>query len=370
MKRVLIVGAGPAGTLAAYLLSKKNYQVTLIESRPGITHKVCGEYLCPPGKELLENLGFKQFISENFEPIQGMRIVSQKGTEVPCYFPRSKQGISLIRVKLEEKLIELAKAHGAKIFFNEALEKLEQKNNYWEITTKNNNFQANILIGADGRRSLVAKLLNIHRDSKSNRVAVHCFLNKKKNFLRMGEMHLFHDGSYAGLNPIKNDRTNFSIVCDNSIIKHHKNLPVLINHYIESSKILSDEFELANDKTEIFTVFPVTHETSNIIAKQAALIGDAAGFVDPLTGEGIYQALLSAQLVSENIENLQEYKKLKNQHTYQKRRLNVFFQWFIKHPGFCECLAKFLLKKQKRADTFVGIIGNIYTPLQGLRKLF
>lgn len=363
--RVLIVGAGPAGALAAYLLAKKNYQVTLIEAKPAVAQKVCGEYLCPPGKELLINLGLKDFIEKNFEPITGMRIISQKGTEVLCQFPSPHQGLALKRELLENKLIEMAKANGAQVHFNETFENATY-NNQWNIKTKKQTFNADLLIGADGRRSLVAKQLNLHRDSSNKRVAVHCFLAKKKNFLRCGEMHLFHDGSYAGLNPIRDANTNFSIVCDNTKIKEHKSLSKLINHYIQTSTILSDEFELTNDSTHITSVFPVGHETIDIISKNAALIGDAAGFVDPLTGEGIYQGLLSAKILSENSEDLGNYKKIKKRQTEEKKKLNVFFQWFIKQPWLCEKLANYLLKDATRANNFVAIIGNITTPKQGL----
>lgn len=367
-KKILIVGAGPAGLLAAYLLAKKNYDVTLVESKPAIIQKVCGEYLCPPGKDLLCELGMKEFVHENFPPVKGMRIISQKGTEVLCHFSAPYEGLSLKRPILENKLIEMAKAAGAKIFFNEAFEKAEF-HQQWNIKTKNQIFTSDILIGADGRRSHVAKQLNLHRDSTNTRVAIHCFLPKKKNFLRLGEMHLFHDGTYIGLNPIEEAHTNVTLVCDNDKIKEHKNLVKLINFYLTSSQILKEEFSLADDQTHITSVFPVGHETHDIITKNAALIGDAAGFVDPLTGEGIYQGLLSAKLLSENIEDLENYKRLKKSHTDQKRKLNVFFQWFINQPYLCDKFAKFLLTDQKRADAFVNIIGNIDSPLKGLRSI-
>lgn len=365
---IFIVGAGPAGAMAAYLLSQK-HQVTLIEAKPAVVQKVCGEYLCPPGKGLLISLGFKDFIDEHFEPIKGMRIVSQKGTEVICHFPTPHEGLALKRDLLENKLIEMARNQGTKIIFNEAFENCTYEKNEWTIKTRNQTFKADLLVGADGRRSQVSKLLKLHQESTNNRVAIHCFLEKKKNFLRLGEMHLFPDGTYTGLNPIKDGHTNFSLVCNNHKIKEHKNLSNLINHYIQASKILSEEFNLTDHKTHITSVFPVGHETKDIITEHAALIGDAAGFVDPLTGEGIYQGLLSAKILANNIEDLGNYKKIKTQLTDGKRKLNVFFQWSIKQPWFCERIAQHLKRDTRRAEAFVGVIGNIDTPISGLKKI-
>jgi flavin-dependent dehydrogenase len=105
------------------------------------------------------------------------------------------------------------------------------------------------------------------------------------------------------------------------------------------------------------------------------LIGDAAGFVDPLTGEGIFNALLSAQILvdclrtrdREDVESkfTKSYVKL----LAGKRRLNQTFQWILRRPALIESIAGFLLQKQRRADTFIGIVGNVYSPGAGLLKL-
>jgi flavin-dependent dehydrogenase len=111
-----------------------------------------------------------------------------------------------------------------------------------------------------------------------------------------------------------------------------------------------------------------------------AYIGDAAGFIDPLTGEGIYNALLSSQLLVEslclsaetdhNLEKaLNRYKSKKWKVTLEKKILNHFFQLLITKPTLVKWTVQFLKTSHTRADIFIGIIGNIYNPLTGLIKM-
>ena len=126
-------------------------------------------------------------------------------------------------------------------------------------------------------------------------------------------------------------------------------------------------------------MFPIQSEVKCVASKKFALIGDAGGFVDPLTGEGMYNAFLTAEILAESIlENgrafdlsdaSSKYIKLKKMQTDQKRRLNIFFQWFIRRPILVESLAILLSWSQRRANSFIGIIGNVYRPLEGLTKM-
>ena len=112
-----------------------------------------------------------------------------------------------------------------------------------------------------------------------------------------------------------------------------------------------------------------------------ALIGDAAGFIDPLTGEGIFNSLWMARTLVENICRsksqvhgnyqvaIDQYAKDKNKFFKQKVLLNIVFQFVIRRPKLTFFIAKYLKKRQVRADTFIGIIGNIYKPIDGLFKL-
>ena len=106
-----------------------------------------------------------------------------------------------------------------------------------------------------------------------------------------------------------------------------------------------------------------------------AYVGDSAGFIDPLTGEGMYNSLQGAIFLNDALKTnpnnlgLKAYKKQKIKFFREKNILNNVFQLIIKTPFLCELIASFLIVRQKRADTFIGIIGNIYKPIEGIKKL-
>ena len=378
--KIGIIGAGPSGSMAGLLLARLGHHITILEKRSSISRKVCGEYLCPQGVELLETYQLKDTICQDFLPLNGMILTSPQGISVECNFPSEQKvwfGISLNRQIFDSRLLNEALNMGAEIKYNELVKNLSKQGDQWTVVTESHNhYKFDLIIAADGRVSTVAKILNHSSKLVTNKIAIHFFMPRKKYLnLRLGEMHIFKDGSYCGLDPINDDEVNISFVFDTKKIAH-KNLNQLCNHYISKSKRLFEMFQTIPQNVEIKTTTPLKNKNTFIAGNGIAYIGDSAGFIDPLTGEGIYNALLSAHLlvkaieVEENLEKaLTLYKKNKNQVQFQKKVLNTIFQSVIKSPIICWSIAKYLNKKRERADIFIGIIGNIYSPVNGFFKM-
>lgn len=376
----LIIGAGPSGLFLSYLLAKKNYHVAVIDKLPKIKRKICGEYLCPMGVELFRRNHLSELIENHFQEIQGMNLYSPRGVIVDTDFPKIggiQKGAALNRHDFDQLLYELAKKEGVKIFMDHPLEHIEKNDSTWSITSGDKNFIAKYVVGADGRGSRLASMLNVQREYNMERIALHCYLKPKINNIRKGEMHIFDDGSYIGVDPISEEESNFSLVCNKSDIKKHENLFEVLNHYIEKSEYLKSKYHLLTKETEVFSVCPINNYISKTVGESWALIGDASGFIDPLTGEGIYNALLTAELLAKEIsiypEDIQKafnkYASHRKSLLREKSRLNYFFQWFIRRTFLIEVFARFLNRKKKRGDLFIGIIGNIYTPIKGIVKI-
>jgi flavin-dependent dehydrogenase len=374
-----IIGAGPAGSMAGLLLSKSGHSVTIFEKRAEIPRRLCGEYLCPQGVELLEKNKLKDKLLKDFLPLYGMVLSSPQGIVVDCTFPKTNKlwsGVSVNRQKFDNLLIEEAKKCNAKYLLNTNIKNLKKIENRWQLFSDENEFNFDLVIAADGRVSSVAKSLNHSDKMDTSRVALHCYLPRKKYLnLRYGEMHIFEDGSYCGLDPINDDEVNVSFVIDVEKVRSN-NLHELCNKYLKQSKRLIEMFDLIPNEVEIKTITPLKNVNHFIAGDGLAYVGDASGFIDPLTGEGIYNALLSSQLLSEAINScfdlesaLALYKKNKKKLQFQKKVLNTSFQFVIKSPLLCYLIAKFIQKKKERADLFIGIIGNIYTPINGLLKM-
>lgn len=380
----VIVGAGPGGSFLAYKLAKKGFRTLVLEKNSEVKRKVCGEYLCPLGVELIKSEGLESAILNSFLPLGGMQIFTAKDTLVSTSFPMQNKyhGVSVDRKVFDTNFINLAKSSGAEVKMGVEVRKIYSNLNKWTIETTQGTYLANSLIGADGRGSIVSKTFQNDVPNKSKRVALHAFVNSKNENIRSGEMHLFSDGTYIGVNPTGKREINFSLVMDAEKLKELGSPQEALNFYMRKSKDLSRRFDSFTEDSKISTAFPIQHRTKSIIpSHNVALIGDAAGFVDPLTGEGMYNALLSAKLLAQSLlrdldQNLTLTKSafLNYERSYkgvlrEKNNLNRMFQWLIKKSVLVEIIAKFLLTRQSRANAFIGIIGNIYSPVQGIVKL-
>jgi flavin-dependent dehydrogenase len=393
----IVIGAGPAGSFVSYMLAKKGLKVLLIDRHSVMPRKVCGEYLCPKGVSLLQSHGLGDRIIGEFLPLKGMDIYTSQGTFVPTEFPKKMMvpnhdtlmpcilngGVAVRRDVFDKNILDLAVVSGAVFKGGLSLKSISMNSDKWVIETDQGSFMSNAVIGADGRQSKVSKTFQNDLVSKNRRVALHCFVQNRNTNIRKGEMHLFEDGSYIGIDPTSANELNFSLVLDAEYLKKWKNPVLALNNYISQSKNLSERFELLNLETKVHATFPISHEVKTVIpAYKVALIGDAAGFVDPLTGEGMYNALYSAEILAfELINHLQKHLLLSNEpferynREYRKvlnakSKLNKGFQWLIRRPKLVEVIARFILQKEKRANAFIGIVGNIYTPVEGFIKLF
>lgn len=382
----IILGGGPAGSLTAKKLSENSFNVLLIEAAEVFKRKVCGEYLCPLGVSLLKEEGLGSILEDNFLPIHGMKIVPPSERVVDTHFPqvngKRSEGASLNREIFDTALLEKAEIAGAKVHRGFLAKTIFRTSVGWSITMSNGDqFHCRNLVGADGRRSIVAKSLGLKMKTTSTRVALHCFVQSKTDNLRQGEMHIFSDGTYIGIDPTGKTEVNLSLVCDQSKIKENGNALKTFNKYLKESKLLTESFGQLTEDESIASVSPITNKVSNTFTSHAVLVGDAAGFLDPLTGEGIFNALWMAKTLSDEIikstgndlfhfdNEFKIYEKKRKSFFREKLILNTIFQYVIRNVFLSEFIGKFLRKRKKRGDIFVGIIGNIYRPIQGIFKL-
>lgn len=379
-----IIGAGPAGSFCAYLLAKQGFRVILVEASPSFKRKVCGEYLCPAGVKLLQQYGFGEYLDQHFLPIYGMKLVAPSFRSVKTYFASSDSknayGISTPRDHFDRFLAQEAEKAGATVLLKKRALHFQQQPPFWNVHfSDQTQFSCKLLIGADGRRSVVAKHLKLKAQLQNSRVAVHCFLSSKKQNERFGEMHIFKDGSYIGINPVEENKSNISLVCDIHLLKKAGNVEHVLRSYLQQSPMIFNQYEIPTDFLKFSTTYPITYHTTSVIGPQCALIGDAAGFIDPLTGEGMYNALWTASFLAQKIsetshpfkektlENtLRQYARGKKQQFRQKSFVSKMFQRIIRSQFLCERVADVLVPNQKRANIFIRMVGNLYQPFYGL----
>ncbi len=378
--KIAVIGGGPAGTFLVYLLHKNGFNVTLFESRLVPKRKVCGEYLSPAGVNILADKNL--ILPNNFLNIDGMKIVTPWNTSLIGDFPSQKNkiflGKSVMRDEFDLWLIDETKKTGANINLGHTLRSFQWKENKWQLYFNDENevphqIDCDILIGADGRQSTVAKLLNWENARDYSMLALHAYLAVKGPQTRRGQMHLLGNGFYIGLDPVRENELNVSLIISAKELKKYKSVDDCMTYFWNSRLELIKEFGTWQN-VKIFSVAPITHSCHTIASAHAALIGDAAGFLDPLTGEGIYNGLKSASLLAETLLTNKPNWHLLYSEKYQqiigrKKRINLFFQWVIQLKWPMKLMEIFLKFGANRIHHFIGLIGNVWGPLEGFIKI-
>ena len=382
---IVVIGAGPAGAFFSYLMAKKGFSVTVLEARATIKRKVCGDYICPPGKDLLTSSGLEQIVKMS-RSIQSMRIVTAANDIVDCPFPELNTGMSLSRLTLDTELVNAAKEVGVNFLFSESVQDLKVTPMDATVESKNYSVKAKLVVGADGRTSWVAKKLNLSKKTNSKRVAIRTFIKSKTETPHRAEMHLLQD-NYIGINHIEDGLISVALVIDKNSLqsfRQNKTLKDCLVHNLKRSPELVSQFvdgwETSITEDLIDTSTPLSHSVTSTTSQRIALIGDAAGYVDPITGEGNFMALSSANALSSainemddlnfNLEiSLQQYKSWHKSVVKTKLLINSGFQRLIKHPRLIHMVGKHLNAKESRRRAFINLVGNVVAPSKAIASI-
>jgi 2-polyprenyl-6-methoxyphenol hydroxylase-like FAD-dependent oxidoreductase len=255
-------------------------------------------YLCPAGVALLENLGLHQRVAHGARQLLGMIMIAPNLRRLVTWFPQGEgvpdHGLALVRPQLDNALLDVAREAGAEVRMGSRPISLERSSAGWRaILPDGESIDAGLLIGADGRKSSVARMLGLALPVRRSRVAMHIDRPARLSTEPFGQMHVFDDGAYVGINAVDTDTVNLSFVCDPEALR---GLPVVnfVNDHIARSPHLSAMVEPLSPDAKPGVTFPTNARIRSAATHDAALVGDASGYVDPLTGEGIYGALWMA----------------------------------------------------------------------------
>ncbi len=363
--RFLIVGAGPAGLTLAYLLARDGYVVELISREKEFKRQLCGEYLSPTGKDLLKTL---PGVSQGFEAIEGMRICAS-GFDLQADFPLNATGLSVIRGQLESRLYRLALEAGAEISLGESFQDSMFHAGRHIVKTCKRTIQADFLIGADGRKSRVAQKLGLMKKPDTSRTAVGVIAQTSES-RRMGEMHLLSDSCYLGMDPNSATEANLSVVVPSRLLRTSRPAQLLRSLLKEAGE--DSRFEFLD--SEVKTTSPITHRPRKVDFPQGCLMGDAAGFADPITGEGMTMAFRNAFLLMDLIRKNVSLHQLSASYARKHQKLirpkfllKPAFDALVHFPALHQYAGKLLTLRPNLLTHLLGLIGQVYTPRQFFR---
>jgi flavin-dependent dehydrogenase len=308
---VLVVGGGPAGSAVARLLALRGWGVTLLDRARFPRAKPCGECLNPGAVEMLARLGLLDTI-EALAParLRGWRVESAGRVAVGS-FPARREGLALARARLDQALLEAARGEGVDVRERCTLIGLSP----WEPTTGQRDviirapggarrtLRARVIVGADGLRSRVARGLDAYRrPPRLRKLSVTLHVEGVDADPGCGRLLLDGRGT-IGLAPLDAEARRW-------------NATVVVDADLEGRAVAGDpeRFALARLAEALgptwrgqpvdgpWTSGPFDWPSRRAVADGVVLVGDAAGYYDPLTGQGIYRALRSAELASSTID--------------------------------------------------------------------
>ncbi len=302
---ILVVGAGPAGSAAAAHLARAGRDVLLVEAHAHPRPKACAEYASPRIADELARLGVGLGWRAVARPIDGMEVIRgadrvRIGYRDAIGAARPAWGVD--RLRFDALLARHAAASGAEVAERTRVISLLREGASVvgarvQGTDGPLDVRADRVIGADGARSTVARLLGVSRPPWIRRVGIITHVGESGGLDDHGEMHV-GDGYYVGLAPLPGGGLNVGMA-----LPMDGRAPAAERYWraIAGIPAVRERVGGLERTTPLHGMAPIGHRVARAAGPGWLLVGDAAGFLDPFTGEGIYRALRSGRAAADAI---------------------------------------------------------------------
>ena len=307
---VCIVGGGLAGLSLSIQLAKAGYTVTLFEKEKYPYHKVCGEYISLESWSFIVSLGL-DLAALNLPIIKNLIVSSPNGKCIQQQLPLGGFGIS--RFKLDYELSKIAKHAGVNIYEETKVNNIVFKDDQFTISTSQFSIQSKVVAGTFGKRSNI--------DVKWSRDFVQKKKSKLNNYIGIKyhveadvppdtiALHNFKDG-YCGISKVEGNRYCLCYLTTAGNLKANNNsIPEMEKNVLQKNPFLQQLFS----SVKFLPGFPVTISQISFdkklqIENNVLMIGDAAGMITPLCGNGMSMALHAGKIAFECINNFLQQK--------------------------------------------------------------
>lgn len=302
--KIIIVGGGLAGLIAGIHLRNNNFEVLIIEKNEFPKHKVCGEYI---SNEVLNYLKSLHLEIESLHPkhIDKLSFSLVSGKTIETILPLGGFGVS--RYQLDFYLYEEAKKIGC-VIMQETVENVTFSNDSFTVTTTENSYTSKIVLGAFGKRSnLDVKFKRKFISNKSEWLGVKAHYQMDFPDDLVGLHHF--KGGYCGVSKVENNLVNICYLSNYETFKRFKNIDEYQQNIVcenPNLKKIFDNAVLKFDKP--LTISQISFENKQSVENHILMIGDTAGLIHPLCGNGMAMAIHSAKLASETVTDFLKNK--------------------------------------------------------------
>ena len=312
---VIIAGAGPAGAAAAAHLAAAGMSVVLADQQSFPRDKVCGDFVGPAALLELRSLGITELpdykrtnvIHKASLYLNGRRLITHP---IPRIDGMPSNGRVIPRKVLDTWIVNAARTAGATILENTRVQEFETTTEGVSVAVKGKDglrrIRARALIGADGSSSVIARIMRGHQVPDKNRIiAMRCYFNGIADAGDTCDLYFSEDSfpGYYWLFPTGPHSANVGIgMVRETLPKTGEQLRDLMLRRLSSDPALRARLGDAQLEGRIVGWPLTTYDASlDIVDSRVLLVGDAAGLINPLNGEGIQYAMLSGRWAAETL---------------------------------------------------------------------
>jgi flavin-dependent dehydrogenase len=383
---VLIVGGGPAGASSAFQLARRGVRVRVLERARFPRAKPCAECLSPQASRILHDMGVLQELETQGAQLRGMVVRAPNGTAARGDYAAAHgfrafrdRGLALRRELLDEVLLRRAREVGAHV--DERLRVTDVIRDargtvrgvaVLDAAGAKFEVRARIVVGADGLRSIVARRLGLARTAVwPRRISLVAHYRDVRDVTDYGEMHVEPDG-FVGIADVGDGVTTVAAVFPTRRAREISgDRAGFLASWLASKPHLAGRFAQASMHGQVWAIGPFASHARRASSQGAVLVGDAADFFDPFTGEGIYSALRGGELVADTVvaalgaSSASDAARAFARYE-QARRQEFGGKWWVERligagvasPPIVNRVARVLRAKKQLADLLVGVTGD------------
>lgn len=362
---ILVVGAGPGGSLLSYYLGAAGLRVLLIDKQVPLRYKPCGGGITRRAATLIP------FDLDSVIEDYSCRVsVSWQGEFLYSNISADPVIYMVMRDKFDHFVTSHAISAGVHVLHETNVTGIEPGKNGTTVSTSGGNFKAGLVVGADGVNSRVAKALGLHIATRHNiALAAEIYpadvneVSRYKHEVSF-DLNVIPEG-YGWIFP-KRDHLSVGVF---SSTRRAKNIRRYFDEYLRIKKI-KDGYRVERTGVRLIPIHPKGDDILGNI--YGCVVGDAAGFADPITGEGIYYAIREAQMGSEMIikygpSGLPRYSDMVKAEFMKETRAAEKMAVFYRFPGATRCI---LRRIPQYADYHLGVFCGEQSYYDLYRKFF
>jgi flavin-dependent dehydrogenase len=309
---VVVVGGGPAGAATAWALARNGADVLVLDRAHFPRAKACAEYLSPQARRILSEMGaLDEVVRSGAAQLEGMNIHAPSGESFQGRFDATRRcagernaALGVRREIFDTILLARARAAGARVAEGVAVTDVirDASQRVCGVRVREGDamreIRARVVVGADGLRSVVGRRLGLVRAARwPRRVGFVTHFRGINGMGDCGEMHVWRDG-YCGLANVGGGVTNVGIAMPVRFAAAASgDVGGFIERWILSHAALAPRFAAAERVSPVLATGPFAVHARRAWAPGAALVGDAADFFDPFTGEGMFEALRGGEIL-------------------------------------------------------------------------